>query len=97
MCGVPTTPPGEVADRYQHRRVVDARAVRPGGFPRSAVGAEAIADTFGPGFTYVTASGSLAINTKVLHGFPSLTEDSIVWSRSERHWHRRARGDGPPA
>jgi hypothetical protein len=58
---------------------------------RAAAG---IADKFGARFTYVTASGNLAIDQKVLHGFRGLTEDVVVWSRSERFWRRRVAGDG---
>ena len=52
-----------------------------------------IAETFGTQFTYVTDSGNLAIEQKVLYQFRRLTEDVIVWSRSERYWRRRVPGD----
>ena len=64
------------------------------GFLDQRWAAQAIADTFGPGFTYVSDSGNLAIDTKVLYVFRRLTEDSVVWSRSERHWRRRSPCDG---
>ena len=54
-----------------------------------------IVDTFGTGFTYVTDSGNLAIEQTVLHQFRRLTEDVVVWSRSERYWRRRVPGDAP--
>ena len=54
-----------------------------------------IVDRFGTQFTYVTDSGNLAIEQKVLHQFRRLTEDVVVWSRSERYWRGRVPGDAP--
>ena len=50
---------------------------------------------FGEEFTYINASGNLAIGKAVLDAFRKLSGDKVVWSRSERHWRSREQWDLP--
>lgn len=40
-------------------------------------------------------AGNLAIDKRVLAAFKKLLPDDIVWSRGQRHWRFRERGDAP--
>jgi hypothetical protein len=52
-----------------------------------------IEDKFGPQFVYENQSGNLAISREVLKEFRKLTEDTVVWYRSELCWRIRSAGD----
>ena len=53
-----------------------------------------IRDVFGEEFTYLNLNGNLAIDRRVLGEFRKLTEDTIVWDRSECFWRGRTKHDG---
>lgn len=53
-----------------------------------------IADKFGEGTTYENAAGNPAISKEVLSKFKRISPE-IVWSRSERCWRKREKGDEP--
>lgn len=53
-----------------------------------------IADKFGKGVTTENAAGNPAISKAVLAAFKELSPH-IVWSRSERCWRKREKGDEP--
>lgn len=53
-----------------------------------------VADKFGKGTTYENAAGNAAISKEVLAAFKKISPD-IVWSRSERCWRKREKGDEP--
>jgi hypothetical protein len=57
--------------------------------------ADEIQDRFGDDFTYENDNGNLAISRSVLKAFRALTEETVVWDRSERAWRRRESHDGP--
>lgn len=50
---------------------------------------------FGDKFLYHNENGNLAIAKDVLVAFRKLTNDDVVWSRSERCWRRRKTWDKP--
>jgi hypothetical protein len=54
-----------------------------------------IQSKFGNEFTYTKDNGNLAIDKRVLREFRKLTEDSVVWDRSERLWRMREKYDTP--
>jgi hypothetical protein len=54
-----------------------------------------ISDTFGEEYTYLNENGNLAIRKDVLVAFRKLSEDTIVWDRSDRAWRMREPGDSP--
>ena len=54
-----------------------------------------IAADFGEEFTYLNASGNLAIDRRVLREFRKLTEATVVWERGERLWRKRTDTDPP--
>ena len=56
---------------------------------------EQIVNQFGNEFTYENEDGNLAIDKRVLKEFRQLTEDSVIWERSERMWRKRTRYDVP--
>ena len=53
-----------------------------------------IADRFGAGTTYENASGNAAVSKEVLAAFKAISPD-VVWSRGERCWRKREKGDEP--
>lgn len=53
-----------------------------------------IADKFGEGTTYENAAGNPAISKEVLSRFKRISPE-VVWSRSERCWRKREKGDEP--
>jgi len=50
---------------------------------------------FGSGFTTVTNSGSPSIKSSVLTAFKKISEDSVIWERSEKKWRKREFFDAP--
>ena len=52
-----------------------------------------IEDKFGPQFVYENQAGNLAISREVLKEFRKLTEETVVWYRSELCWRIRGAGD----
>jgi hypothetical protein len=44
---------------------------------------------FGPQFVYDNENGNQAIDKTVLREFRKLTENSVIWNRSERYWRKR--------
>ncbi|MGG7056480.1 DUF6953 family protein [Nitrosomonas sp. ANs5] len=54
-----------------------------------------IFEMFGDDFVYYNDNGNLAIEKKVLNAFRTLTDDSVVWSRSEKMWRLREDYDEP--
>lgn len=50
---------------------------------------------FGEQFVYLNENGNPAISRSVLKEFRRLTEDDVVWSRSDFSWTKRRRGDAP--
>ena len=48
-----------------------------------------------PDLTYDNDSGNPAIKANVLKEFRKTAGHEVVWSRSEKHWRYRAKGDGP--
>lgn len=59
----------------------------------SAVGD--IEQKFGSAFVYENQNGNLAISKDVLSEFRKLTEDIVVWVRSDRCWRFREKYDDP--
>ncbi len=53
-----------------------------------------IADRFGEATTYENAAGNAAISKEVLAAFKAISPD-VVWSRGERCWRKREKGDEP--
>ena len=47
-----------------------------------------IQSRFGDDFTYLNESGNFAIDRRVLRAFRNLTEDDVVWRRTECCWAR---------
>lgn len=54
-----------------------------------------ILDRFGEEFVYYNQNGNLAISREVLARFRELTEETVVWDRSERLWRWREDRDPP--
>ena len=54
-----------------------------------------IRNDFGEEFTYLNSIGNLAIIKRVLSEFRKLSEDTILWSKSERAWRGRSEYDDP--
>lgn len=52
-----------------------------------------ITSKFGNEFTYINDNGNLVIDRRVLREFRKLTEDWVVWEKSERLWRLRAAYD----
>ena len=52
-----------------------------------------IEDKFGPQFVYENQAGNLAISREVLKEFRKLTEETVVWYRSELCWRIRSADD----
>ena len=50
---------------------------------------------FGDDFVYLTESGNFAIDRRVLRAFRTLTEDEVVWRRTECCWATRGPHDPP--
>lgn len=50
---------------------------------------------FGEHFTYYNDNGNVAIKKAVLDAFRKLTDENVVWVRSERLWRYREKGDEP--
>ena len=50
---------------------------------------------FGEDFVYPNENGNPAISRSVLRAFRKLTENTAVWSRSERCWTKRNQYDPP--
>jgi DNA-binding IclR family transcriptional regulator len=54
-----------------------------------------IQSRFGVDFTYLNESGNFAIDRRVLRAFHNLTEDTVVWRRTEGCWVKRGPHDPP--
>src|SRR5215204_6721004 len=54
-----------------------------------------IQSRFGDDFTYLNESGNFAIDRRVLRAFRHLTEDDVVWRRTECCWVKRGPHDSP--
>ena len=54
-----------------------------------------IASKYGDEYTYINQNGNLAIDKNVLKEFRNLTEDDVVWEKSERCWRKRESFDDP--
>jgi len=52
-----------------------------------------IEDKFGPQFVYENQAGNLVISREVLKEFRKLTEETVVWYRSELCWRIRSADD----
>ena len=78
------------AARWMQEKLESSR-----GYLDQEVAAYGLRSVYGESFTYVNENGNLAINRSVLREFRLLTEDAVVWSRSERAWRRRHAGDLP--
>ena len=52
-----------------------------------------IQSRFGDDFTYLNESGNFAIDRRVLRAFSNLTEDTVVWRRTQHCWARRGPHD----
>jgi len=50
---------------------------------------------FGSGFTMVTNSGSPSIKKSVLTAFQKISEDTVIWERSDKKWRKREFYDAP--
>jgi len=50
---------------------------------------------FDDDFTYLNESGNFAIDRRVLRAFRHLTEDDVVWRRTEGCWVKRGPHDPP--
>ena len=50
---------------------------------------------FGKGFVYDNAHGNPAISKDVLKEFRAVSDESVVWSRTERAWRKRRKFDKP--
>ena len=50
---------------------------------------------FGDGFVYTNENGNLAIARAVLTAFRKLTNETVIWDRSERLWRFREDYDLP--
>jgi hypothetical protein len=59
------------------------------------VAAAEIEQRFGAAFVYVNLSGGQSIDRDVLAEFRKLTDDTVVWSRSEMAWRVREQFDEP--
>ena len=57
--------------------------------------ASCIADEFGGGFLYWNVNRNPAIAIEVLREFRNLTEETVVWVKSERMWRWREKDDPP--
>ncbi|MCK1317194.1 hypothetical protein [Bradyrhizobium sp. 23] len=51
--------------------------------------ARKIKEVWGADFVYTNENGNLAISKGVLRGFRKLTEETLVWERSEKAWRPR--------
>ena len=65
------------------------------GYLYQEVAVRRIDERFGEGFTYLNDNYNEAIDRKVLAAFRKLSEDTVVWSRSEKCWSKRSRSDAP--
>jgi len=54
-----------------------------------------IQSRFGADFTYLNESRNFAIDRRVLRAFRNLTEDTVVWRRTQCCWARRGPHDPP--
>ena len=54
-----------------------------------------IQSRFGDDFTYLNESGNFAIDRRVFRAFRNLTEDTVVWRRTEGCWVKRDPHDPP--
>lgn len=52
-----------------------------------------ILEKFGEAFIYENENGNPAINRKVLKEFRKITDNGVVWVRSEKMWRFREEGD----
>ena len=48
-----------------------------------------IQSRFGADFTYLNESRNFAIDRRVIRAFRNLTEDTVVWRRTQHCWARR--------
>jgi hypothetical protein len=54
-----------------------------------------IGKRFGTGFTTVTNSGSPSISKSVLSAFRKISDDVVIWERSDKKWRKREFYDAP--
>lgn len=54
-----------------------------------------ISSKFGDEYISINGNGNMAIDTRVLHEFRKITENTVVWSRSDRFWRFREDHDDP--
>lgn len=54
-----------------------------------------ISQRFGDEYTYINNNGNLSISKSVLNEFKKLTEENVVWDRSEKMWRFRHQYDTP--
>lgn len=54
-----------------------------------------IEKNFGGEHTYFNYGGGVSISRRVLREFRKLTENTVVWERSDRYWRLRKEYDGP--
>lgn len=54
-----------------------------------------ILERFGEEFTYYNANGNIAIGKDVLAAFLVLSEEDVVWIKSQRYWRLRTADDAP--
>jgi hypothetical protein len=52
-----------------------------------------IMENFGEEYTHLNENGNPAIDRKVLKEFRKLTDETVVWVRSEKCWRFREEGD----
>ena len=45
--------------------------------------------------TYFNEGGGVSISRRVLREFKKLTDNTVVWERSDRYWRLRKEYDGP--
>lgn len=50
---------------------------------------------FGKEWIYTNENGNPAIKQSVLRAFRKISEDDVVWSRSEKAWRKREKNDPP--
>ena len=50
---------------------------------------------FGSGFTTVTNSGSPSIKGSVLTAFKKISEENVIWERTDKKWRKREFFDAP--
>jgi hypothetical protein len=52
-----------------------------------------VANKFGEEFVPMNENGNPSVRRDILNAFRKISEDSVVWMRSERAWRKREEGD----